>query len=96
MIERFTRKNEIAYVKMGLISAITAVNLKIEEKSPNEYESSGRRILNHLADKESLINSIAPRVFERNREIIEETRESFPEPKILDSLLTLFNEYCKL
>lgn len=99
MVERFARRNEIGYVKLGLISAITAVNLKIDGTSPNEqphYESSGKKVLDYLADKESLIHVISPQISERNEETIEKARESFPEPQSIDPLLTLLSEYSRL
>ena len=96
MVERFARRNEIGYVKMGLISAITAVNLKIDGTSPDQqpqYEADGRKVLDYLVNKESSIHEIAPKVLEENEELIEKARDRFPEPESLDSLLTLLNIY---
>lgn len=97
MVERNTKLNEIGYVKLGLISAVTAVNLKIEE-SPHlqpHYETA-KKALDYLVDRKSLIHEIAPAVFERNKEKIEEARETFPEPRSLDILLALLDDYSRL
>ncbi len=99
MMEKYSARKEIRYVKDGLISAITAVNLKIDGTNPKkqkEYEIPGKEILNHLADKDSLIYTIAPRIYEENIELIEKARESFPEPNSLDLLLTLLKIYSRL
>jgi hypothetical protein len=99
MIEKFSRRQEISYVKNGLISALTAVNLKEEGKDLSEYkpyEEGGKKVLDRLANPESLIHRIAPQMREEKMEIIEKARESFPELNSLEYLLTLFETYRQL
>jgi len=96
MTEQFSKKNEIEKVKLGLIGAITAVNLKQEAKplkEQKEYEVTARKFLNYLADTESLIHKIYPHVLEEHEDTIQKAREKFPEPESLDYLQKLLEMY---
>lgn len=82
MIERYSAGNERRYVKLGLISAITAVNLKEDGSSPKEqphFESSGKKVLDHLANPESLMHQINPLLNRKYRGVIEKAKELFPK-----------------
>ncbi len=96
MIENFARKAEIEKVKLGLIGAITTVNLKQEAeplKEQKEYEVTARKFLNYLADTESLIHKIYPHLLEEHGEIIEKARETFPEPESGEYLQKLLDAF---
>jgi len=97
MIEQYSAAGEVRGVILGLISAITAVNLKQDESSKpevqHEYEVGGKKMLDHLANEESLIHQISPLTSKRTRETLQKARASYPEPESKEHLLILLNDY---
>ncbi|MEM5872382.1 MAG: hypothetical protein QXD55_00760 [Candidatus Aenigmatarchaeota archaeon] len=91
-MEKYSKKSEIRKVRLGLIGAITAVNLKQEgnEKEFKNYEEQARNILNYLADPDSLAYEALP-ILKEHTDTIEKARESFPEPEALNHLQKLLD-----
>jgi hypothetical protein len=78
MVEKFRRESEIRRIKNGLISAITAVNIRQEGRDSSEYENGGRTALEDLANPESLINEIKPYLLKDHKETIEKAKSAYP------------------
>jgi len=97
--EKYSKKAELRKVKNSLQVAILAVNTKEDGTSPESHsqlQASGKKILDYLADPESLIHKIYPHILEEHGDIIEKAREKFPEPESRDYILTIFNAYSRL
>jgi len=89
IVEKFTRRGEIRRIKGGLISAITAVNLRKEGKDPSDYESSGKKILEDLANPQSLIHQINTSLMKNHKETIEKAKSTYPTFESRNYLLEL-------
>jgi len=89
MVERTAKRNEIYRVRLGVISAITAVNLRQDGKDPTEFEPSGKQVLEDLASPKSLIRQINPPYMRTHKEIIEKARSTYPTPESKPYLLRL-------
>jgi len=92
MLEQYSARGERRRIKLGIISAITAVNLKKDGSSPEEqpqYENGGRKVLEDLADPEKMIHQVNPSLMERHKEIIEKARFTYPDFESRDYLLEL-------
>ena len=94
MIEKYKSESEVRKTTLGIISAITAVNLKQEKTIPKEqpeYERGGRETLSCLVDPESLIHRIRPDLMKNHRETIEKAKELYPSLESKEYLLSLLN-----
>lgn len=94
MLEQYSRASERRRISNGIISAITAVNLKADGSSPEEqknYEDSGRKILEELSNPESKINDIYPQLLNKHGKLIEEVKCTYPTLESRDHLLNLMS-----
>jgi len=92
MLEQYSRASEIRRIRLGLIGAITAVNIKADGTSrqqQRDYEEGGRKVLEDLSNPESKINRIYPRLLEKHGETIEKAKSKYPTLESRDYLLNL-------
>ena len=93
--EKYSAGSEVRKVNLGIMGAIITVKLNREGRT-NEmkaYELPAKRMLDYLANPESLIHKIRPHVFEEHEDVIEKARETFPQEESLDHLQRLLNMY---
>jgi hypothetical protein len=86
--EKFSRASEIRMVKLGLVDAITAANLNLENRTDEmrTYEVGAKETLDYLANPESPIHKIKPFILRDYGDTVQKARETFPNEASLDPL----------
>jgi hypothetical protein len=87
--------SDLVNVRLGLINAIAAANLKLEGRNDEmkTYETCAREMLEYLANPNSPIHKIRPQILRNYGEDIIMAKETFPSNVSLCCLENLLEHY---
>jgi hypothetical protein len=92
--EKYSRDSYVRKIRLGLISALTAVNLKEECGTAfSEYNEPGKKTLEEISNPHSDIYSIYPDLFKKNESTIENALRYYPKPESREYLLALLASF---
>jgi hypothetical protein len=87
IMEQYSARSLVRTVSYGMISAITAVNLRQEGNSDfDEYDKAAKSVLKQLSDVENELYRAFPQLRERIAENVKKANELYPNIKALPHL----------
>jgi len=86
-MEQYSARSLVRTVSYGMISAITAVNLRQEGNSDfDEYDKAAKSVLKQLSDVENELYRAFPQLRERIAENVKKANELYPNIEALPHL----------